>query len=1335
MKRVAPFLLAIAFNVGCQSSSLLEPETDVVDSPEHAIADGEHVGGNPHFYWLPPLVPQPSFEGEFDPGLVVTLEICRLTDTDCEPIETFTEVPVEDDHYQLNWHTKGSGLVEGTVYRLIVRVGSEQLGFADVIALTKVPGQKKNTDPFPLKIGRTLPVKFRIEAGVVGEVLVAPSEVTIKADETQDFTATVLDLHGGPLADIAVEWSIDDPDVALLDPTAGTTDDDGQTTTTATPPEDAPTLDTPTTVRAAAQGVEGTAQLTVEESTSAPVATDDDYGTGENTTLSVAAVEGLLSNDDVGDPPGTIASFGSGSLPGDASTNPAGSTVNFGAGGSLMVNGDGSFEFTPSTDFSGPFTFEYRVQNTVGFDDGLVTIVVSMPPQAVDDGPAASSVPGDDFHTALNTALVAADGSSQDLLDNDILGFPFGEIVSFGGGDLGGTVDDNPVGSPVSGCSGDCTVQVDANGAFTFTPSNDITGLFTVDYKLENAEGSSSATVTVAVGARPDPGDDARNVTGNVSINTATIPFSVLDNDVGDGVTITVNTAGTQGDVTMDASTGTFTFDPAAGFEGTTTFDYDITNGFGAATATVTLTVADMIWFIDHAAGAGDGRLSSPFNSLAAFESANGGGGANDPEAGDHIFLYERGTAYNGPVTLLDDQRLIGQDATSSLPALTGITPAPGSAALPAMNSGNATIVEIQSSSNGIALGQNNQIHGLTIGNTSGVGISGISFGTLTVRDVDITGPGQALNLTTGDVNAIFGELSSLSGAQGIRLDGVTGGTLSHTATSSLNSHTGEAVRITGSSVGFAYGGDISNSGSGIVLSSNSGSTVDLSGTLTLTTANNAAFVATGGGTVTSTGAGSTIVTTTATPLTISSTTIGSSGLTFESISATGAPNGIMLNGAGSGGFTVTGSGSVDGSGGTIQSITNRGVEVINTDNVSLSNLALTNTPLNDGGTCTGLDNSGCNAAIYLNGVTGVSLDNVDITGTIAQQGINGLNVADLTLDRSTITGAGNAVNEGGVRLFNLSGTVAVTNSEVTSSAERNVYVKNTAGTLTMVVSGNNLSETQSSGFGADGLEIALSGSAQLDLDVDNNGFYRNRTVGLQVIAEGNSVANSVDVTNNIFNAGTGIGRGIDLAAASDGQLTFNVIGNPLIWADGGTAVSVRGFGNSMVRGRINNNSDIQTDRTSGGPSGGHGISVGAEDQSDIVVEIKGNSVSNIFQDIGVQAFSRSGTGRLDATVGSNTIALQGGAAFPLYGIELRAQNNNTVCGSITGNSVTLGNGSAVFAEATSNASANVQLQGFNTNAATTWANNGNLPVAPVVESNAGTLASGICRTVTHAQP
>ena len=116
----------------------------------------------------------------------------------------------------------------------------------------------------------------------------------------------------------------------------------------------------------------------------------------------------------------------------------------------LTVNGDGSFTLA-SPDQTGSFTFLYRLENPAGSDDATVTIEIQGPPTAVDDGPASDSAPGDLFHTALNTTLDSTVTAGDDnLLSNDDLGFPEGEIVSFGGGALGGRCRHNPVGTAVS---------------------------------------------------------------------------------------------------------------------------------------------------------------------------------------------------------------------------------------------------------------------------------------------------------------------------------------------------------------------------------------------------------------------------------------------------------------------------------------------------------------------------------------------------------------------------------------------------------------------------------------------------------------------------------------------------------------------------------------------------------------------------------------------------------------------------------------------------------------------------------------------------------------------
>jgi hypothetical protein len=82
----------------------------------------------------------------------------------------------------------------------------------------------------------------------------------------------------------------------------------------------------------------------------------------------------------------------------------------------------------------------------------------------------------------------------------------------------------------------------------------------------------------------------------------------------------------------------------------------------------------------------GCGRLSSPYSTLGAFNAENNGALATslNPAINDSIFIYESGTEYTGPLTLLNGQKLFGQDATpdaTTLATLTGITIQPDSAA------------------------------------------------------------------------------------------------------------------------------------------------------------------------------------------------------------------------------------------------------------------------------------------------------------------------------------------------------------------------------------------------------------------------------------------------------------------------------------------------------------------------------------------------------------------------------------------------------------------------------------------------------------------------------
>lgn len=469
-----------------------------------------------------------------------------------------------------------------------------------------------------------------------------------------------------------------------------------------------------------------------------PLAFADTYNATKDISLSVAA-PGVLANDTGTPSPTAVAIAG-------------GATAQ---GGTVTLNSDGSFNYAPASGFTGTDSFNYTVTNGLTPND-TATVTIN-----VDAGPTVIST------TPTNGAT--------DVASNANITVNFSEPVnattsSFSIECPGGSPQAFALSaSPASSFTLDPVADLPAGTNCTVTViANQITDVDSFDPPDQMA-----ANYVFSFGVKLEAVDDMHSVTGNVKIDTAGSGFSVLSND-SPGVTISTfdATSAHGGNVTMNTTTGTFTYDPPRGFTGTDTFNYTISNGAGSDVGTVVLTVSDMIWFINSAPGACssacDGRLTHPFTSLAAFEAINGngttsGGAVIDPEAVDNIFIYTGSGNYTGPLTLENSQRVIGQGASSSLETLAGITLAPDSNALPSTGGTNPTITN--PTGGGISLAQDNNIHGLTISNTTGTGLSGSGFGTLTVSEnvvlSNTTTAGVPVSLSNGILNATFSSISA----------------------------------------------------------------------------------------------------------------------------------------------------------------------------------------------------------------------------------------------------------------------------------------------------------------------------------------------------------------------------------------------------------------------------------------------------------------------------------------------------------------------------------------------------------------------------------------------
>ncbi|MEZ4570094.1 MAG: right-handed parallel beta-helix repeat-containing protein [Thermomicrobiales bacterium] len=289
---------------------------------------------------------------------------------------------------------------------------------------------------------------------------------------------------------------------------------------------------------------------------------------------------------------------------------------------------------------------------------------------------------------------------------------------------------------------------------------------------------------------------------------------------------------------------GTFDYTTPPGFEGDDTFTYTLTNPGGSDTATVTITVSEVIWFIDDsAAGPGSGTITDPFDTIANFNSL----AADD--AGDTIFVYE-GSYSDAFGALQNEQQLIGQGV--DLATVTGFTLPPFSRALPGATTN--PVISLPGSGDIVPIADDNLITGLTLDNaTRGIaalsGASGTNVDQVTITNMGGAGiiitPSTDTTITNatfdnvgGDIelnaeNTVIQDIASTGSSISISISNITGSLLIERAdiegatdagilledaqagsTSTLNDvaiddGTGDGFRATGSVAGSTF--DINN--------------------------------------------------------------------------------------------------------------------------------------------------------------------------------------------------------------------------------------------------------------------------------------------------------------------------------------------------------------------------------------------------------------------------------------------------------------------------------------------------------------------------------------------
>ncbi|MCH8040993.1 MAG: tandem-95 repeat protein [Nitrospinae bacterium] len=302
---------------------------------------------------------------------------------------------------------------------------------------------------------------------------------------------------------------------------------------------------------------------------SRPLAGDDAYSGNEGTVLTVGA-PGVLSNDSDPENDPLTAVLGTGP------TN-----------GTLTLQSDGSFTYTPNPGFSGTDSFTYQA------DDGQTLSNVATVALNINGRPVA----GDD--TAITPVatpigiLVLANDTDDGALD------PATVTV--------GTL-------PTNGA----TAVDGGTGVITYTPTVGFSGTDSFTYTVADTAGlvSNAATVTVTVttgNIPPVAGNDAYS--GNEGTVLTVGTPGVLSNDSdpnNDPLTAVLSTGPANGTLTLQ-SDGSFVYTPNLGFSGTDSFTYQANDGQGFSNvATVTITVNE-----GGTQGPGLGNLS--YSSFEVF--------------------------------------------------------------------------------------------------------------------------------------------------------------------------------------------------------------------------------------------------------------------------------------------------------------------------------------------------------------------------------------------------------------------------------------------------------------------------------------------------------------------------------------------------------------------------------------------------------------------------------------------------------------------------------------------------------------------------------------------
>lgn len=216
----------------------------------------------------------------------------------------------------------------------------------------------------------------------------------------------------------------------------------------------------------------------------------------------------------------------------------------------------GAYTYTPEANYNGPDSFTFKVSDA-SLSSAPAAVGITVNP--VNDTPVAlSDTVTTDEDTAYTGTLTVTDPDA-------------GEVFAFSKGS-----------EPSHG-----TLSLNtATGEYTYTPESNYNGSDSFTYTVsDTASTSVAATVMITVAPVNDvPIATAASVTTKKG-TAVTGTLSGTDVDTGTTLNFAKVTDPVHGTVTIDAATGAYTYTPAAGYTGTDSFTFTVSDGMLTSTA------------------------------------------------------------------------------------------------------------------------------------------------------------------------------------------------------------------------------------------------------------------------------------------------------------------------------------------------------------------------------------------------------------------------------------------------------------------------------------------------------------------------------------------------------------------------------------------------------------------------------------------------------------------------------------------------------------------------------------------------------------------------------